>query len=62
MSDEIKVVETDASKALADTKAVIANLESKEVSASGWIKGHIAWLIGLGGFVAGLVLMFILKH
>jgi hypothetical protein len=59
MTDEVK---TDAEKVLADTKATIANLESDEVSASGWIKGHTAWMIGLGSFVAGLVVMYLLKH
>jgi hypothetical protein len=61
MTDEIK---TDATKALADVKGVIADVdkdaakvEAAEVSASGWVKTHVAWVIGLGcalvGFLAG---------
>lgn len=52
MSDEIK---TDAEKALGDVKAEIGKLETAEHSASGWVKTHIAWIIGLGCMLVGVV-------
>lgn len=55
-------VETDATKALSDTKAVIADLGAGEQKGVVWIKAHTAWLIGLGSFVTGLVVMYLLKH
>lgn len=55
-------IKTGATEAMAGVKAEISKLEADEVSASGWIKGHTAWLIGLGSFVAGLVVMYLLKH
>lgn len=57
MSDtELKQVEGDATQVLADTKAEISKLESAEVSATGWVKSHTMWLVGVVCLVAGVIL------
>lgn len=50
MNDELK---TDAQKALADSKTVIASLNSDEQKAAGWVKTHTAWAIAIGAFIVG---------
>lgn len=59
MTDEIKAVEGDAKTVLADTNRVIEGLEADEVKAGGWVKTHVAWIIGLGCFVLGAATRFI---
>lgn len=52
MSDEIK---TDAEKVIADTQATIAELESGEVRAAGWVKTHTLIAAVLGAFILGAI-------
>lgn len=52
MTDE---VETDAKTALADSKTVIATLETEETTAVTWVKAHTLILAVLGAFILGAI-------
>lgn len=51
---------TDAKTALSDLKKVESALVADEKTDVVWIKAHVAWLIGLGSFAAGMVLMYLI--
>jgi hypothetical protein len=61
MTDELKTVETDATKALADTKAQISKLGADEVSATGWIKTHYLYIVGALGLLLGFIAGHVVK-
>jgi hypothetical protein len=59
MTDEVKVVETDAKTALADTKSAIAKLGADEKSATGWVKTHYLIIAAAAAFILGWATRFI---
>jgi uncharacterized membrane protein YphA (DoxX/SURF4 family) len=59
MTDEIKAVETEASKFLAETKATIGSLGDSEAQDVTWIKAHWLVIVGATAFVLGWATRFI---
>lgn len=56
MNDEAK---TDAEKTLAHVDEVI---QSDGLKAAGWVKMHIAWIIGLGCLLLGFIMGHLQGH
>jgi hypothetical protein len=48
-------IKTEAETALNDVKAEISKLKADEVSASGWVKTHVVWMVALGALLIGLI-------
>ena len=46
---------------MTDNKDDIAKVETAEKSATGWVKTHVAWVIGLGCLLVGFVLGHVLR-
>lgn len=57
MTDEIKA---DATKALADTKAVIGTLDGDVAKAKSWYASHLFWAGAIAGAIIALVVRYFL--
>jgi hypothetical protein len=51
-------VQTDATKALAETKATISKLDAEEAKIKAWYESHLFW----AGAIAGAIIALVVRH
>lgn len=60
MADEPKIEES-ANEALARVQAVADKLTADAKSGEGWVKTHVAWVIGICCLIVGIVIGHAIK-